>query len=74
MSHNDRVDFSKMTDKQFDKHMRESDKAEDEVRTAYAPELAACARIGCRQALYSRGMCCGCVQPRHVMRRCACDM
>ena len=31
VSHNDRVDFSKMTDKQFDKRMRESDKAEDEV-------------------------------------------
>ena len=31
VSHNDRVDWSKMTDKQFDKRMRESDKAEDEV-------------------------------------------
>jgi hypothetical protein len=40
----DKVDFSKMTDKQFDKHMREADKEEDEVWRCLCPCVRVCAR------------------------------
>lgn len=55
----DKVDLSKMTDKQFDKHMRDADKEEDEVGMCVRVCARACAHV-CwllkRQTIAQRGL------------------